>query len=691
MKLNMNLQKRSVTMVAGILFFVIVINTSVLTFISYDKYKQAILSKSASIGETMQRDLQKVLLLGISVESLEGVNEKLKDLISANKTISYAMVMDVKGKVLFHNEQGKVGEELKDKASQEAVSSNKALVQTADSVYDLSFPLVNAEDKIVGALRIGVESKVINAQLYELLLWALGISTLCFFLSLFLIYIFISRFITKPIIAMQKAADMIASGDLTYIIDVQGKDEVAVLENAINRMTFNLKDLLSKVGSITSSISTVTLNIASSSQEIMSVADIQKEAIKGTVTVTENMNNSISKIAGSTEHLSRSSSEIFTSIFEMTTAIEKIAENANVFSETAQETASSIEEMLTTIKQISGSINTLSGSSQEISSSINEVNSTTMDIENRAEQSVILAETVMNNASEKGMHAAGTAMEGMRNIKKSVTDLSGIINMLGKRADDIGKIINIINEVADQTNLLAINAAILASKAGEHGKGFAVVADEIKSLAERTSFSTGEVSDLIKTVQDYIKSSIKMASDGLNTVEKGLVNVQDLSDALKDIAESSKASTEMARAIKKATSEEAIVIQHITVGVQTMTEQTENISLAIQEQNRGSKFIMDATEKVKDLSRQVKIATSEQKDSSKQIANTIESVSNQASQIADATGKQKENSAEMVGSVKKYSDTIDRLIKSSNDMNTVIRNLKEEAQTLIQEIQRFKV
>jgi len=85
MKLKMNLQKRSIAMIAGILFFIIVINTSVLTFHSYDKYKQAILSKSTFIGETMQRDLQKVLLLGISIESLEGVNEKLQELIDSQQ------------------------------------------------------------------------------------------------------------------------------------------------------------------------------------------------------------------------------------------------------------------------------------------------------------------------------------------------------------------------------------------------------------------------------------------------------------------------------------------------------------------------------------------------------------------------------------------------------------------------------
>jgi len=101
MKLGMNLQKRAIGMIAGILFFIIVINTSVLTFQSYNKYKQAILSKSSFIGETMRRDLQKVLSLGLSIESLEGVNEKLQELISGNAALGYAMVMDTKGKVSY--------------------------------------------------------------------------------------------------------------------------------------------------------------------------------------------------------------------------------------------------------------------------------------------------------------------------------------------------------------------------------------------------------------------------------------------------------------------------------------------------------------------------------------------------------------------------------------------------------------
>jgi len=691
MKTGISLQKKAMLIAAVILFFILGINTSVLTYIAYGKYKNAILSKTMAIGEGMQNELEKVLTLGVPIESLEGLNEKLKELISRDNALGYAMIVDTKGQVLYHSDSANVGKEMKDEVFQQSIRSDVSSVRKLDSFYDLSFPLLDAEEKIVGILRVGVEVKAINAQLYELLRWALGISALCFILSVGLVYFSISTSITRRIVAMEKMADRIASGDMTSAINPKGRDEIASLGTAINRMAFNLKDMLSKIGNITTSVSGVTSNIEASSQRVLSAADVQKRVIQETSSATEEMENSISKVAGSAQNLSVSASDTSSSILEMTASIERIAENANIFSETAHDTASSIEEMVSTINQIAESLENLSASAEEIASSIDEVNATTKDIEQRAVESVGLAEAVMTNASEKGMGAANAATEGMENIKKSVMTLSDVINLLGKRTDDIGKIINVIDDVADQTNLLALNAAILASKAGEHGKGFAIVADEIKSLAERTSASTNEISSLIKSVQQMTHSSVKMASEGIHTVEKGLILVNDVDGALKDIVNSSVASTDMARAIQRATAEEALVIKQITNAVGVMTEQTENIARAIQEQSKGSMFITEAAEKVKELSQQVKTSTSEQKDGSRLIADVIENVTQQASQIADATRGQKEKSLAIVQSMEKIRLTTDELINSSHDMNVVIGSLKEEAVNLLKEMQKFTV
>jgi methyl-accepting chemotaxis protein len=601
------------------------------------------------------------------------------------------MVTDIAGKVLFHNEPASAGKLLNDSVTMKAMTSDNKLVQASSPYYDLSFPLKGPDGKMIGVLRVGVRMQAINSQLYDLLIWAFVISTLCFLLSLGLVYFFITKFIARPIVDMEKAADKIASGDLTYVISVEGQDEVASLGKAINRMAFNLKDMLSKISNITNSVSTVTSNIAGSSQGLLSVADVQRKAVDETSSAVEDMDSSISQVANGAASLSEAAGNTSSAIMQMTVSIEKIAENANIFSESAHDTASSIEEMVSTIKQIATSLENLTSSSEAIASSIEEVNTTTKDIEHRATESVSLAEAVMTNASDKGLNASNAAMAGMQEIKKSVVALSDVINMLGKRTTDIGKILNVIDDVTDQTNLLALNAAILASKAGEHGRGFSIVADEIKSLAERTSVSTGEISSLIKSVQDVTRSSIRMASDGIQTVEKGLTLVSDVNGALREIVDSSKASTEMARAIQRATAEESLVIKQITNAVEGMTGQTETISRAIMEQSKGSRLIIESTEKVKELSRQVRTATGEQKDGSRQMAHIIENVTEQASQIADATSRQKEKSIEIVQSMEKITNTTSKLVTSSNDMNAVITSLKEEALNLITELQKFKV
>jgi methyl-accepting chemotaxis protein len=688
MKTGMNLQKKAIFIVAVILFFIISANTAVLTLITYGRYKNAILAKTTAIGEGLQRELTKVLSLGVAVESLEGVNEKLAELVARDKAIAYAMITDSAGKVLFHSEEKDVGKEIEDRA---ASVSGKTNVRTIDRFYDVSFPLLNAEGKIAASLHIGVQRSAINAQLYQLLFWALGISLFCFFVSLALVYLSISRFITQPIMIMEKAADRISSGELTYSIDVKGEDEVASLGRAINRMAFNLKDMLSKITNVTKSVSSVTANIALSSEGVLKSADVQKQAVEETSSAIEEMDDSISKVASSAENLSESASATSSAVLQMSASIDRIAENANLFNETAHDTAASIEEMVSTITQIAESIESLSEASEAIASSVDEVNATTRDIERRASDSVRLAETVMTNASDKGINAASAALDGIKNIKKSVSDLSEVINMLGKKTHDIGKILTVIDDVADQTNLLALNAAILASKAGEHGKGFAIVADEIKSLAERTSVSTNEIAALINSVQEVTKSSIRMASGGIQSVDKGMLLVNDVNKALTDIVDSAKASTEMARAIQRATSEEAVVIKQITDAVEGMTGQTANISRAIQEQSKGSKFIIEATEKVKDLSRQVKVATEEQKSGNKLIVDVIENATNQASHIAGATAKQKEKSIEMVQSMEKIQNSTGQLITASHEMNAVIKSLKEDAMNLLLELKKFKV
>ncbi len=691
MKIKSNLQTRSILMIALVLFLALSINTAVLTFVASDKFKSAIHSKTTAIAEGMQREIGKALNLGIPVEYIEGANEKLRELVTRDKDIAYSMVIDTKGKILFHDDASVVGKELKDKVTLNAASSNKLLIQHYDSYYDLSLPLNGADGKQVGALRVGIKASSVNAQIYKLIFWALGVSSLSFLLSLGLVYFSVSKFITKPIMKMEKAAEQIASGDLTIKVEMKGNDEIASLGMAINRMASNLKDMLTRVRSITDSVSGVTENIALSSSKVLTGANVQHDTIEKTATFIEEIDNSISSVSMGADSLAASAEETSSAIIQMAASIERVAESANIFSVSASDAASSIEEMGASIKEIAESLEMLSASSEETASSLTEINTAVKEVENSAVESVGLAERVTTDASDRGMTAANAAIKGMEDIKNSVGALSEVINSLGKRSEEIGQILNVIDEVADQTSLLALNAAILAAQAGEHGRSFAVVADEIKSLAGKTSISTKEIANLIESVQTETRASVEMAEKGIDSVEKGMKLVREVNVALKSILDSSNTSTEKAKLIQRATTEEAYVIKQITEAIKTMSEQIEHISKATKEQSKGSRLIIEAIEKIKELSQHVKTATSEQSHGGRQISETVGNVSHQAEQIAQATSKQRERSKEIVKAIESIKKIAGESVNLANNMNAAIKSMEEEAKTLLSELQRFKV
>jgi len=123
----------------------------------------------------------------------------------------------------------------------------------------------------------------------------------------------------------------------------------------------------------------------------------------------------------------------------------------------------------------------------------------------------------------------------MKVIAESVRETAGKVEELGKRSDQIGRIVGVINDIADQTNLLALNAAIEAARAGEQGRGFAVVADEVRKLAERTTMSTKEIATMIEAVQGDTRLAVEAMEQGTRQVAKGVATTQKAGEALKEI------------------------------------------------------------------------------------------------------------------------------------------------------------
>jgi methyl-accepting chemotaxis protein len=266
-----------------------------------------------------------------------------------------------------------------------------------------------------------------------------------------------------------------------------------------------------------------------------------------------------------------------------------------------------------------------------------------------------------------------------------------MINRLGKRSQEIGQILKVIDEVTDQTSLLALNAAILAAQAGEHGKGFAVVAEEIRELAERTAASTKEIANVIAAVQQDTAGSVQAMSKGREAVENGSELVKITSEVFEQVAESSKQSADMARAIELTTAEQAKGVSQINDAAVNIAGQIERIAGAMQEQQKGSERIAQAAEKMRDITRQMKVSTQEQTVGSRQIAKALEAVTTQASQVARSTAEQSQGAQQISDAVGRIQKITEENVNVSVEMDMAEVVLREKAGVLQGDLKKFQL
>jgi phosphate/phosphite/phosphonate ABC transporter binding protein len=260
------------------------------------------------------------------------------------------------------------------------------------------------------------------------------------------------------------------------------------------------------------------------------------------------------------------------------------------------------------------------------------------------------------------------------------------VNRLGKRSEEIGTILGVIVEVTERTNLLALNASILAAQAGEQGKGFAVVAEEIKALADRTAGSAQDIAKLIASVQKEAKEAVTAMTESLDAVDTGVHRSQDAGTALEKILRSSDRSAEMTSLIERTMTEQARGIKQVSEALANVKQMMHQIAAATQAQSKGSETILHSAEEMRDIARRVKTAMAEQGRGGKQIAEAAENVTVRAGEIAAGTKEQRQASRQIQDSIDKIQNLPRENMKRMESMAAALKTLGEQAELLNQEL-----
>lgn len=279
--------------------------------------------------------------------------------------------------------------------------------------------------------------------------------------------------------------------------------------------------------------------------------------------------------------------------------IAQVAKSAGEVASAATEIAAVSDEMANGLSQQSAQVHTISSAIEEMNASIVEVARKSVDVAEHAKHDA-------KSAQEGGIIVNETVRE-MQSIKQTVTDTANSVEELGKRSEQIGQIIEVINDIADQTNLLALNAAIEAARAGEHGRGFAVVADEVRKLADRTTKATDEIAHSITAIQTETKEAVERMSKGTEQVATGVERASEAGESLKRIVNSSQAAVDMIQSIAAAAEEQSAASAQVANNIENISSFTRQSSEGASQAAEASGQLSAKAEQLQSLVRQFKI------------------------------------------------------------------------------------
>lgn len=223
----------------------------------------------------------------------------------------------------------------------------------------------------------------------------------------------------------------------------------------------------------------------------------------------------------------------------------------------------------------------------QVASAIEEMGATVVEVAKNASQAAEFAKRASEMAINGGNIVERT-VEGMRDIAKSVEESAGTIEELGKSSDQIGEIITVINDIADQTNLLALNAAIEAARAGEHGKGFAVVADEVRKLAERTTKATKEIREKIELIQERTAGAVEAMNSGRKDVETGVGLASEAGESLRAIVDMVKSVSDMIQQIAAAQEQQSAAAGEVSANMENIATVSQEASVSVLETSNAA-------------------------------------------------------------------------------------------------------
>jgi len=491
------------------------------------------------------------------------------------------------------------------------------------------------------------------------------------------------------VITLSRATDQMAKGDLRRLHAWESEDELGVLWRSQEKMgtafrttVQHLAEAADRVDAAAGEIEGIAGGVAGSSVE-------QVRRIQQASELMVSINSQVMEVAGAAQELNVAVEESSSSILELGSTGDELNETASVLGSKVDEVSSSIEQMVLSVKQVGSSSDGLADAAAETSASMEEMASAMRAVDTTAEATAELSRGVVASA-ESGQEKVSQTIDGMQAIRDATDTAESVIRGLGARTQEIGAILDVIDDVAEETNLLALNAAIIAAQAGEHGRAFSVVAEEIKELADRVLASTKEIGGLIKSVQDESDNAVGAIEVGSRSVGNGVELSADAGLSLEEITRSSRESGQRIGEIVSAVREQTKAASHVVALMDTVRDGVTAIVSASADQDRGNEVVYRSSVTMRDVTQQVRRTTEEQSRGFVRIRESIEGVREVVENINSSLQEQMTACSQVTRFLEQVFERTRSNEEAAGSMNQSVHGLIAQAESLRENVSRFR-
>lgn len=449
----------------------------------------------------------------------------------------------------------------------------------------------------------------------------------------------------------------------------------------LNEVSKSLAEKVTKIKNLISNLETLFVN----NDNLFVIKDKYELAFQE---INENILKESDELNNDSKYIQKAFNDSLTLNQEILSSSEEIEKSIDSLYGSVDEVSAIVEETSASIETITNNTHVLLSVTEETSAAMLQLSANAKQSVDNAQETAEVAQN-MKLAAQDGNKSVQESVQSIKSLRETVIKASGVIENLGVSTKKISDIVKVIREIAEQTNLLALNAAIEAARAGEHGRGFAVVADEVRKLAERSKQSTKEIANLIKGIQNETLEAIEVIKGGTFSAEEATTLAQQAGDKINQVLDGVAYTAQLVEKIALSSIDQSDVSEVVANSIAQMNEQTVQVNQAITEQSMGVKHIVDALLYVKSMMSQIQSSISLQIEGN----HCVDEITDRKSHIMESLDKSlsDSNSKNIINFTKNKIDILsEELDKDIIEAKRKIDEVKTVTTNLTVELEKIK-